>query len=673
MPKVFISYRREDSAASTGRLSECLGAHFGAGNIFRDLDDIIPGEQFAAVIDSHIVRCDALVAVIGRQWVVATTPTGRRRLDEAGDFVKLEIATALRLGKLVIPAMIDGAKVPAHSELPPDIAPLVQRNAAEISESRFAFDVQRLIDSIEALCCRGALSRAGRLWRRARAALRRHAVAAAVSGGLVLAGAGWVVNELTSPDIPVTSEQALKSLDQRHQEILAQLARTAPQEWALRDALGRELAELQRKRADAPAAAAERSAALGQLDRALRALGSGVPAAAQQQAQLALRANDTAPARALLAQVADQPGPAADAAHAAYALGELARTEVNYRSALDRFAQAARLLPQDPAYLSAAGLAALQMGQLAKAQPYLEAAVQASRQAPAIDDVALAQSINNLALQRKHQGRLDDARSLYEEALLLQMQGGKPDERLVATIEGNLALVLKRSGPDSPEMRARIESLLREALESTRRLDGPAHPDTATALNNLGVYLFETGRDDEAAVFLQDALTLRRNALPPQHPDVAQSLVNLGALYFRQGALDKAVDHYSRAAAAQREHLGSDHPDLAVTLNNLAQAHHQAGRVDAAVPLYREALEIFGQASGSDERRVAVVAHRLALAHLYLKQPDQAEPLLRRAIGVHEARGSPQGEAWAGLVEDYAQCLTQLGRPAEAARWRARK
>ncbi len=90
MPGVFISYRREDSSGYAGRLFDILSVHFGRENTYMDVDTIIGGDNFPAVIEEKISQCDALLAVIGERWLTCTAAKGGRRLDMAGDFVRLE-------------------------------------------------------------------------------------------------------------------------------------------------------------------------------------------------------------------------------------------------------------------------------------------------------------------------------------------------------------------------------------------------------------------------------------------------------------------------------------------------------------------------------------------------------------------------------------------------------
>lgn len=150
MPRVFLNYRREDSAGIAGRLFDRLCVELGREKVFRDQDTLVPGADFAKVIADQVASCDALIAVIGKDWLNARDADGHRRLDHPDDFVKAEIREALARDKLVIPALVEGASLPKAADLPPDIAALAGRNAIEISDSRFAYDTERLIRAVQA-------------------------------------------------------------------------------------------------------------------------------------------------------------------------------------------------------------------------------------------------------------------------------------------------------------------------------------------------------------------------------------------------------------------------------------------------------------------------------------------------------------------------------------------
>ncbi|WP_297325586.1 SUMF1/EgtB/PvdO family nonheme iron enzyme [Nitrosomonas sp.] len=149
MSKIFINYRRDDSAAHAGRLYDRLESHFGHGVIFMDIDQIEPGEDFIEVIQQKLEAVQVAVVLIGKHWLDITDAAGQRRLDNPDDFVRLEIATLLERKIRVIPVLVGGAVVPQSSQLPECLAPLARRHAYEISDLRFRADVDKFIQILE--------------------------------------------------------------------------------------------------------------------------------------------------------------------------------------------------------------------------------------------------------------------------------------------------------------------------------------------------------------------------------------------------------------------------------------------------------------------------------------------------------------------------------------------
>lgn len=145
---IFISYRREDSAGHTGRLFDALSSHF-AGRLFMDVDTLEPGVDFVEAIEQAVGSCEALIVVIGREWLTIEDKAGRRRLDDPGDFVRLEVESALARKIRVIPVLVEDAPMPGAEELPASLARLARRNAIELSDARWAYDVDRLAHTIQ--------------------------------------------------------------------------------------------------------------------------------------------------------------------------------------------------------------------------------------------------------------------------------------------------------------------------------------------------------------------------------------------------------------------------------------------------------------------------------------------------------------------------------------------
>lgn len=159
--KIFISYRRDDSAPYAGRVSDQLKRHF---RVFIDVDSLEAGDHFRDAIEQYVTSCDVLIAVIGPRWMDADD-TGKRRLDEENDLVRLEIATALRRGIRVVPGLVGAAKMPSAELLPPDLEGLVDRQAVELSERHFRDDMQHLIEVLRAHAPAGGTDSSGdTLW-----------------------------------------------------------------------------------------------------------------------------------------------------------------------------------------------------------------------------------------------------------------------------------------------------------------------------------------------------------------------------------------------------------------------------------------------------------------------------------------------------------------------------
>jgi hypothetical protein len=145
MAGIFINYRRDDSSGWAGRLSRDLRATLGVDAVFEDIAAIEPGVDFAEAIESRLANVDVLLAVIGPRWLATTDKkTGKRRLDDPNDLVRKEIATALQRRIRVVPVLVGGAALPSAEDVPEDLQGLLRRNACELSDSRWDYDVQQL-------------------------------------------------------------------------------------------------------------------------------------------------------------------------------------------------------------------------------------------------------------------------------------------------------------------------------------------------------------------------------------------------------------------------------------------------------------------------------------------------------------------------------------------------
>jgi hypothetical protein len=130
--RIFISYRREDSQGEALHLFDDLQNCFGTERVFMDVTGIDPGRDFRRVIDNAISSCDVFIAIIGKKWLNAADESGKRRLDDPNDFVRLEAEAALGRDIAVIPVLVQGAAMPRSEQLPLGLEPLAWRNAFEL-------------------------------------------------------------------------------------------------------------------------------------------------------------------------------------------------------------------------------------------------------------------------------------------------------------------------------------------------------------------------------------------------------------------------------------------------------------------------------------------------------------------------------------------------------------
>jgi hypothetical protein len=147
--RIFVSYRRDDTAYPSGWLFDKLAQHFGRDQVFKDIDSIQLGDDFVEVITAAVAQCDVLLALIGPRWLTIIDEDGRRRLDNPNDFVRLEIEAAITRQVLLIPVLVEGARMPREDELPPSMAKLARRQALELSPSHFDFDTNRLLKVLD--------------------------------------------------------------------------------------------------------------------------------------------------------------------------------------------------------------------------------------------------------------------------------------------------------------------------------------------------------------------------------------------------------------------------------------------------------------------------------------------------------------------------------------------
>ncbi|HEU5380927.1 MAG TPA: toll/interleukin-1 receptor domain-containing protein [Ktedonobacteraceae bacterium] len=306
------------------------------------------------------------------------------------------------------------------------------------------------------------------------------------------------------------------------------------------------------------------------------------------------------------------------------------------------------------------------------AEDYLRDALRLLEQAKVLDQPAIAQTYNNLALLHHRQGKYQDAKTLYQRAWEIREQVYGPDHEAVAQTLNNLALLYKDEGDYQ-----KAEALYQRALHIHEHTLGPDHPDTAASLNNLAMVYEDQGKSAEADVLYQRAFAIEESTLDvehpdwalslnmqaiqyekqgryaeaetfyqhalmiqerngPEHPDIAQTLNNLADLYEVLGRYTEAEEFYQRALTVARQAFGPEHPEVANILNNLGYFFDQQERYQEAEALYQQALTIYESTRGPEHYEVAIVLTNLGGLYCEMKQDKLAEPLLRRGLAIRE-------------------------------------
>jgi hypothetical protein len=152
VPRIFLSFRKADSRWLRDRVYQALADRFGAAEIFKSGESIPPGADYAVILRRQAAECELMFVLIGPAWLDITDDDGKRLLDRPHDWVREEIATALKAGNRVIPVLVgDAAMLPEGSALPHEIAVLSRLQFLRVSETHLADELNRLCDAVTAL------------------------------------------------------------------------------------------------------------------------------------------------------------------------------------------------------------------------------------------------------------------------------------------------------------------------------------------------------------------------------------------------------------------------------------------------------------------------------------------------------------------------------------------
>jgi len=243
------------------------------------------------------------------------------------------------------------------------------------------------------------------------------------------------------------------------------------------------------------------------------------------------------------------------------------------------------------------------------------------------DHLDHALTAHNLGSLYYRIGDLDRAQPLLEEALDLRRAGAGETSEAFATTLNNLGQVMTQRGEHqrAHEMQRRVLQIRRAVLEDD-------HPLIGQALNNMAVTSFHLGRADDAERTYTEALTLRERVFGESHPEVAETLSNLAILKERRGAFDEAEADLRRSIAIVRESFGDENPAVQSPLNNLATLMYARGEFEDAAELMQEVLRIAEFNFDAAHPSVITTRNNLAVIFSRLDRLDEAEAMMREVL-----------------------------------------
>ena len=315
-----------------------------------------------------------------------------------------------------------------------------------------------------------------------------------------------------------------------------------------------------------------------------------------------------------------------DAGESAYGAGDYRAANARFEAALREAESFGANDPRLADTLNNLGLLYKTQGRYADAEPLYLRSLEIRKKALGPDHPDVGEGLNNLAALYHAQGRFGEAEPIFKHGLAISEKALGPDHPVVGMALNNLAGLYHLQG-----RYAEAEPLYWRSLRIREKMLGPDHVDVGTALNNIAGLYDEQRRYAEAEPLFRRSLAIREKALGPDHPAVGRALNNLAGLYHGRGQYAEAEPLFRRSLVIQEKALGPDHPDVAQSLNNLAELYRAQGRFTEAEPPIRRSLGIWEKAIGPGHPTVAIALTNLAVLYRAQGKVDEALELTRRA------------------------------------------
>jgi len=240
-------------------------------------------------------------------------------------------------------------------------------------------------------------------------------------------------------------------------------------------------------------------------------------------------------------------------------------------------------------------------------------------------------TLNNLGSTLQNQGKFDEARLFYDDALAMVRRLPEPDSLAFADIlNTNAAFAYRQNDVET------AISLTRESISINQALVGYEHPRIGREMNNLAFLLNHSGQREEAISIYREVLQLNRNLLGEEHPFVIMTMGNLADALSSEGIHEEASVLFEKAIDMQRSKYTTESPEFSVLLGNYASLLNKKSEYTEAEKLYREALDIDQRLFGEGHMRVGVIKNKLGVVLCRAGSQDEGEWLTRDGLLVLE-------------------------------------
>jgi tetratricopeptide (TPR) repeat protein len=273
----------------------------------------------------------------------------------------------------------------------------------------------------------------------------------------------------------------------------------------------------------------------------------------------------------------------------------------------------------------------------------------------------VARALSHIASARQSLSDIEQAKTLYEQALAIQrsvLGNRHPD---CAETLNNLASLLAATGCTQESL-----VLLNEALEIDRLTLGPNHPLIAIGLHNLGVLFQRAEQFIDAEESLLEAKRILVTAGQGEQAESAAILSTLASLYSTLGRYDEALECCQDAHAIQLVIFGKDHTSSLATVVQWSRLLNLSGHPDAARLKLEDCIERQVTSLGEWHRDIAISSNVLGMVHLALGNNALAIPCFLRTLRIHRRRLGRRHRDYATTLNNLGEVCRRLGRLSRA-------